>query len=118
MKIDFSIELSKKCITDTICCRKSSKIIPRNNIGDIHRVYEQTVYKPHIGKSHKGGGSCMLCSLFSSILCCVLAPVCGLFIGPILYWIKLADGTYTVSDSPSFMPTVLPTYHNNSHIII
>ena len=110
MKIDFSIEISKKCITDTLCCRKSSKIVPYTD-----HIYDIASYRPRIRTYHKGeGGTCVLCCLFTTVISCVVAPVFGLLIGPILYWIKVADGTYPITQ-PTLMPTISPI--NNSYVI-
>lgn len=114
MQIDFSIEISKKCITDTLCCRKSSKIAPQHD--NTYRLYDSTSYTPHIGRSNKGGGGvCMIGCLFCVILSCILAPICGLWIGPILYWIQVANGGYATMQ-PTLTPTISPI--NNNTIII
>ena len=113
MKIDFSIEINKKCITDTLCCRKSSKIAPQHD--NTYRIYDSTSYTPHIGRSNKGGGGvCMIGCLFCCVLSCILAPVFGLCIGPILYWIKVANGEYYTAQ-PTLTPTISPI--NNSYVI-
>jgi hypothetical protein len=113
MKLDFSIEISKKCIMENICCRKSSKIAPQYD--NTYRVYDSTSYTPHIGSSNKGGGGvCMIGCLFCCVLSCILAPVFGLCIGPILYWIKVANGEYYTAQ-PTLTPTISPI--NNSYVI-
>ena len=113
MKIDFSIEINKKCITDTLCCRKSSKIAPEHD--NTYSIYDSTSYTPHIGSSNKeGGGVCMIGCLFCCVLSCILAPVFGLCIGPILYWIRVVNGGYQTTQ-PTFGPTISPI--NNSYVI-
>ena len=114
MKIDLSIELSKKCIKETICCRKSYKIVPyeENQMFNLQKI---NTYTPHIGSSHKDGcGFSLLIILFLGIFCCILTPILGLILGPLVYLIENkkvyihSQPTLTPTLTPTLIPTLLP----------
>lgn len=124
MKIDFSLEVSKKCcktkmnnIYEHISCRKSYKIHSGENIKHIRS------YVPNISSTTGGVKSdncCVACIVLSIVFCCVLSPALGLCIGQIFFFIGLLTGQnsyYTPSSTmyPTMYPTLYPTYYNYSN---
>ena len=116
MKIDFTLEISKKCcktkmnnIYEHISCRKSYKIHSEENIKHIRS------YVPNISSTT----SCVSCIVLSIVMCCVLGPCLGICIGQIYFFIGLLTGRNSYyTPSPTMYPTLYPTYYNynNSNI--
>ena len=97
MKLECSIDL-KNCICERNFCRKSESIHPQSELA--RKSYHQT-QAAYISKHSHKPGACLLILLFCAGFCCIFLPICGLWIGPLLYYIK--------SLNPTPYPTLAPT---------
>jgi hypothetical protein len=124
MKLECSLDL-KKCTCERNFCRKSSSIHPQLESSNSHSSYHQR-QAASISKHSDSTGCCLLSLLLCVGLCCSVLPICGVWIGPILYYVQLNNGqqsptivstmspTMSLTMSPTMSPTIVSTM---SHIV-
>ena len=103
----------KNCSCDRNFCRKSNRIHPQlQNEGKSYSHTQLFSVTKHSDKN----GTCILSTLMCIGICCVFLPICGLWIGPILYYIRLLSGeldsTIYPTSSPTLGPTLSPILNN------
>ena len=113
MKLECSLDL-KKCTCERNFCRKSSSIHPQLESSNSHSSYHQR-QAASISKHSDSTGCCLLSLLLCVGLCCSVLPICGVWIGPILYYVQLNNGQQSPTIVSTMSPTMSPTM---SHIVI
>ena len=106
MKLECSLDL-KNCSCDRNFCRKSTRIHP---IPEDHNIPYHKTQIASISKHNDKNGAYLLCILLCIGTSCILAPICGLWIGPLIYYIQLASGQLPPTTPPTFPPTFSATF--------
>ena len=115
MKLECSLDL-KKCSCERNFCRKSSPIYPYDHHKEDIIPYHQRQSKS-ISKHMDMTGAYLLGTIICILVCCILIPICGIFLGPVIYYLNLITIQYSTS-GPSLSPTLSPTLFQESENLI
>ena len=102
MILECSLDL-KKCSCDRNFCRKSSQIYSYDhNNEDIIPYYKRQ--SKSISKHLDMTGAYLLGILICFVMCCIIIPICGIILGPIMYYLRIL-----IIQSSNVIPTLSPT---------
>jgi hypothetical protein len=113
MKLECSFDLTD-CTCTRNFCRKSVRIHPHSD--NLSISYRQTQVVS-VSKHSDKNGACLLIIMLCVATCCIFLPICGLWIGPLIYYIQLASGDLPPTTVPTMTPTMIPTLVPPAHII-
>ena len=105
MKLECSLDL-KDCTCKRNFCRKSNRVHPHSNNEILS--YRQT-QSASVSKHSDKNGTYLLVVMLCVAVCCIILPICGLWMGPLIYYIRLASGQISPTAVPTMFPTMSPT---------
>jgi len=111
MKLECSLDL-KKCSCERNFCRKSYPIHPYNPDINVIIPYHQK-QSLSVSKHGDSNGARLIGVIICVITCCIFIPICGLWIGPLMYYLQIIK----IIHSPTLEPTLSPTFQPSFEIL-